>query len=127
MSILVLLGRVLFSSLFIMGSLGHFTKPTVDYAASAGVPFAHILVPLSGILILLGGLSVLLGYKARLGAWLIIIFLIPVTLTMHKFWGLADPGNAQLQQIMFMKNLSLLGAALLITYFGSGPLSIDRE
>jgi putative oxidoreductase len=46
---------------------------------------------------------------------------------MHKFWGIADPMMARMQQVMFMKNLSLLGAALLISYFGAGPLSLDAR
>lgn len=44
---------------------------------------------------------------------------------MHGFRAMTDPNMAQMQQIMFMKNLSMLGAALLIAHFGSGPLSID--
>jgi putative oxidoreductase len=28
---------------------------------------------------------------------------------------------------MFMKNLSMLGAAILIAYFGAGPLSLDSR
>lgn len=127
MSILVLLGRLCFSLVFILGSFGHFTSEYIQYGVSAGVPMPQILVPLSGILALLGGLSILLGYKARYGAWLIILFLIPVTLMMHKFWGLADPSGAKMQMINFMKNVGLLGGAFLITYFGPGPLSIDRE
>src|SRR5205085_7119999 len=97
------------------------------YAANQGVPLATWLVPLSGIIALLGGISILIGYKARYGAWLLVLFLIPVTLMMHKFWGLADANAAKLQQIMFLKNLSMLGGAFLIAYFGSGPLSVDRK
>ena len=88
---------------------------------------AEILVPLSGIIALLGGLSIIFGYKARLGAWLLVVFLVPVTLMMHKFWGLPDAAAANTQQIMFMKNVSMLGAALLIAHFGSGPLSVDAK
>jgi putative oxidoreductase len=44
---------------------------------------------------------------------------------MHNFWAITDPIVAQMQHIMFMKNLSMLGAALMITRFGSGPLSLD--
>jgi putative oxidoreductase len=46
---------------------------------------------------------------------------------MHNFWAMTDPGMAQMQQIMFMKNVSMLGAALLIAHFGSGPLSVDNR
>jgi|SRR5581483_695273 len=122
-----LAGRVLFSFLFIMGAPGHFSKPTIAHAASQGVPLASIAVPLSGLLALAGGLSILLGYRARLGGWVIVLFLLPVTLMMHRFWGIADPATAQLQQIMFWKNISLIGGALLITQFGAGSLSLDAR
>ena len=66
----------------------------------------------SGILALLGGLSILLGYRARFGAFLIVLFLVPVTLFMHKFWGLSDPQMAMMQRVNFLKNVALLGGAL---------------
>jgi putative oxidoreductase len=63
-----------------------------------------------------------------MGAWLLVGFLVPVTLMMHAFWKLHEPALIHLQQAMFAKNLSMLGAALLITYWGAGPLSInDRQ
>lgn len=123
----VLVGRILYSWIFIKASFGHFSQQTIGYAASQGVPMASVLVPISGILALAGGLSILFGYKARSGAWLLVLFLVPVTVMMHKFWGLADPMAARMQQVMFMKNLSMLGAALLIAHFGSGPLSADSR
>jgi putative oxidoreductase len=127
MKYLVLLGRILFSAIFILSGFEHFSQSMIQYAASQGVPLASVLVPLSGIIAILGGLSILIGYKARYGAWLIVIFLIPITLMMHQFWNTANPNDAMTQQIMFLKNLAMLGGAFLITYFGSGPLSIDRD
>jgi putative oxidoreductase len=82
---------------------------------------------LSGIIALLGGLSIALGYRARLGAWLLVLFLVPVTLMLHRFWGLSDPQAAGLQLAMFMKNVSMLGAALIIARVGSGPLSLRQD
>jgi putative oxidoreductase len=67
-----------------------------------------------------------LGYRARIGAWLL-IFLVPVTLMMQNFWAVKDPTMAQMQMVMFMKNLSMLGGALLISQFGSGPCSLDAR
>jgi putative oxidoreductase len=122
-----LLGRILYSAIFIMSGPNHFRAQTIAYAAAQGVPLARIAVPLSGIIALLGGLSIALGYRAKLGAWLIVLFLIPVTLLMHRFWGLSDPQVAQLQLGMFMKNVSMLGAALIIARVGSGPLSLRRD
>ena len=123
----VLIGRILFSLIFIMAAFGHFPKESIAYASMSGVPAANVLVPLSGIISLLGGLSVLLGYKAKWGAWALIIFLLPVSFMMHNFWAATDPMQKQMHMAMFMKNMGLVGGALLITYFGAGPLSIDSR
>lgn len=121
----VLLGRILFAFIFVFSARNHFTPMGIGYAAAQGVPMPNILVPLSGLLAIIGGLSVATGFKARWGAWLLVLFLVPVTFMMHHFWDLADPMAQQMQMINFMKNIAMLGGALLITYFGAGPLSID--
>jgi putative oxidoreductase len=121
-----LLGRIFYSLIFLMTLLSHFRAGTIAYAASQGVPAASIAVPLSSIIAVLGALSIVLGYKARWGAWLLVIFLVPVTLMMHRFWGLADAQMAMMQQVNFLKNVSMLGAALLFTQVGSGPLSLKE-
>jgi len=123
---IVLLGRLLFALIFLMAGPNHFAHQSIAFAATQGVPLASFLVPLSGVIALLGGLSILLGYGAKLGAWLIVLFLIGVT-PMHKFWGIADPMMQQMQMIMFMKNLAMLGGALLITQLGAGPWSLDTK
>jgi putative oxidoreductase len=123
----VVLGRFLFVLIFLMIVPNHFSRQTIAFAASQGVPLASIAVPLSGVLAGVGGLSILLGYRAKLGAWLIVLFLVPVTLMMHKFWTVQDPMMAQIQMILFMKNVSMLGAALLISQFGAGPFSLDAR
>ena len=124
---LVPLGRFLYSLIFLMAVMGHFSAGYIGYAAQAGVPAPGLLVPLSGVIATLGGLSITLGYKARIGAWLIVLFLVPVSLKMHNFWAVTDPMMRGMQIAMFMKNVSMLGAALLIAYFGSGPLSLDAR
>ena len=124
---LVLAGRVLLALIFVMAGATHFSKQTIAFAASQGVPLASLAVPLSGLIALAGGLSVMLGYCAKIGAWLIVLFLVPVTFTMHKFWAAPDPMIAQMQMVMFMKNISILGGALLISQFGAGPLSLDAR
>lgn len=123
----VLLGRLFFVLIFLLAGPNHFSSQTIAYAASQGVPLASIAVPFSGALALLGGLSVLLGYRAKFGAWLIALFLIGVTPMMHKFWIVSDPLMHQMQFIMFMKNVAMLGGALLITQLGAGPWSLDSR
>jgi len=124
---IVPVARLLFVALFLMSAPGHFKAQTIAYAAEQGVPFATILVPFSGLLALAGGLSILLGWHARAGAWLLVLFLVPVTLAMHAFWAVPDPMMRMMQQGMFMKNLGLQGGALLIAYFGAGPVSLDER
>jgi putative oxidoreductase len=125
--LVILLGRLFYVAIFVMSGLTHFTAKPVAYAAAAGVPFASLAVPASGILALAGGLSILLGYRARIGAWLLVLFLIPVSFAMHNFWVVKDPMMAQMQMAMFMKNVSMLGGALLISQFGTGPWSLDAR
>lgn len=120
-------GRAFFAAIFLMAAPSHFSPQMAAYAAQQGVPLASIAVPLSGLLAFVGGVSVLLGYRARLGALMIIAFLVPVTLTMHNFWTIDDPMTAMMQQAMFMKNLAMLGGAMLITHFGAGPYSLDAR
>jgi len=120
MRYLILIGRILFALIFITAAPRHFTREGVQHAADLGVPLAAALVPISGIMALTGGLSVAMGYKARWGAWLLVGFLVPVTLMMHAYWKLYDPTAIHIQQAMFAKNLSMLGASLLLTQFGSG-------
>jgi len=127
MKFLPLIGRILFVSLFILSGVSHLFGSGVDYASAAGIPAAHVLVPVGGLLALLGGLSVALGYKARSGAWLLIVFLLPVTFSMHAFWTVTDPMMGQMQMAMFMKNIALMGTALMITFLGSGPFSLDAR
>ena len=126
MDLVLLLGRVLFSHMFIMSGVNHFTHraPMAGYAKSMGAPMPDLSVPLTGAMILVGGLMVLLGFYARVGALLIFLFLVPTAFIMHRFWGVPDAMMAQNQRAHFMKNLSLAGAALIIAYFGSGPYSI---
>jgi len=126
MKYLVPIGRIFYSLIFLMAIASHFSEQAAAHAAKMGVPYPNILVPLSGVLAFVGGLSIALGYKAKAGAWLIILFLVPVTLCMHAFWKETDVMAMHMQMANFMKNTSMIGTALLIAYFGAGPLSLDK-
>ncbi len=125
--IIILLGRILFAAIFVVAGARHFSSQTIAMAASMGAPMPSLLVPFSGILSVVGGLSVAVGYRAKIGAWLIILFLIGVTPVMHNFWAATDPMMFQMQMAHFMKNVSMLGAALLITQYGAGAWSLDSR
>jgi putative oxidoreductase len=120
-------GRVLFSLPFIASGLGHIMGRGVQQAAEHGIPAASAAVPIAGVLALVGGLSIFLGWKARIGALLLMLFLVPVTLTLHRFWGLDDAQAAMMQYAHFLKNVSIFGGTLVFAYFGAGPISFDAR
>lgn len=129
MGLAVLVGRILYAYLFVMSGVGHLTQPKMmaGYAASKGVPAAGTLVMASGVLEIVGALLIAFGYQAQWGAWMIVAFLLPVTFMMHAFWTVTDPAAKMHEMVNFNKNLALLGAALLIAYFGSGPFSLQHQ
>jgi putative oxidoreductase len=119
MSLIFLLGRVLFSAIFLNSGIAHLTKlnAMAQYAGSMHVPEPKIATSVTGVMILLGGLSILLGIYVPLGSLLLVAFLVPVAILMHPFWKMTDPMMAAVQQAQFMKNIALAGAALMIFYF----------
>ena len=127
MKITALVGRLLFSLIFLPSGLGLFTSVEIGYTASQGVPLAGVLVPLSGVMSVVGGLSILVGYKTRIGAAMLVVFLVPVTIVFHHFWTATDPGARQMGMIDFLKNVSILGGALIILVHGAGPYSLDSR
>lgn len=114
-------GRWLYALIFITSGITHFSSSTQAYAMAHGIP--PWMTMLAGVMACVGGLCVATGFRAREGACLIAGFLAPVTLVMHRFWGLGDPAMAADQMAHFMKNLALFGAALMIVYEGSTPWS----
>lgn len=135
MDVLVLIGRIIFTALFLNSAIGHLTstKAMAGYASSKGVPAAAVAVIASGLLLLAGSLSMVLGVWADLGALLLAVFLFPTAFLMHAFWKETDPQSRQNDMIHFLKDVSLGGACLmllaLISYAGpelgltiTGPL-----
>lgn len=115
MEIAFLAGRVLYGGFLAMMALNHFTKRTAlaQYAAMKGVPAPGALVPLSGLVLLLGALGILLGIYIEYAIGLIALFFVPVTFQMHNFWADVDPMQKMNNMTHFLKNVELLGAALM--------------
>src|SRR5579863_8159660 len=107
----LLLGRILLSAIFVFSGWNHVTAfaHTAAGIAAHGLPFPVVLTALTVVVELAGGLMVLLGYHARWAAGIIFLWLIPVTLVYHRFWGVPDPAVAGMQMIHFMKNLAIMG------------------
>ena len=115
MDVVLLIGRILFASIFIVsGATIHLLKwrDGVAYARASNVPAPELLVPVSGLMAVGGGLLVAVGLWADLGALLLAAFAFPVAVGMHAYWKYDDPMQRANQQAHFMKNVSMGGAAL---------------
>lgn len=123
-------GRVLFSIIFLMSAVGNKIPKFNDvagYMASEGVPLPQVMLAGAIAFLIAGSLSVILGYKTRVGAGLLLIFLVLATYFFHDFWTYQDPAEAQQQMIQFLKNTALVGATLLLIANGGGAFSLDRR
>ena len=123
---MTLAGRVLLTLIFLVAAGGKLLdfNGTAQHLASKGVPLPQILLAIALALEIGGALLLLAGFHARLGALMLIVFLIPTTLVMHNFWALE--GNPRIAEMLqFLKNMAILGGLLLIGAYGAGPLSLD--
>jgi len=129
MKYIPLFGRILFSMIFVSSGLSHIIKlgEMSQYTEAMGVPLPTVATLVTGLMILAGGLSILLGYKVKIGAILLIVFLIPTSFIANAFWTIQDAMQAQMHLAMFMKNIAMTGGALIFFYFGTGPLSIEKQ
>lgn len=113
--------RLLFTSLFLLSGITHFTSiPYYVALMPETTPFPVFWVVLSGVVELAGAIMILFNWRPRLGAWLLVIFLIPVTIFVHGYQMLYADGEAMraIQQASFIKGFALVGAALIITQLG---------
>ena len=119
MEVVFLFGRILFVLAFVLsGSTIHLlqARQGIEYARMYKVPAPELTVPLSGLMAVLGGLSVAFGIWGDLGALLLVAFLLPVALYMHAFWKESDPQQKANQMAHFLKNISMVGGALVLFY-----------
>lgn len=135
--ILAFIGRLMISIIFLLSALGNKIpnfSSVADVMASKGMPQDEILgIPahkylLCGaiVFLILGGLSVAAGVKARLGACMLLLFLVGATYYFHDFWN-AEADQQPSEMIQFLKNLALCGTMLFIIANGAGPGSFDHR
>jgi putative oxidoreductase len=124
---LTVLGRLLLCTIFFMAAVGNKIPHFSDVAkvmGSVGIPAPQLMLVGASVFLVAGSVSVIVGYKARIGAVLLLTFLVLASYYFHPVWKLE--GQAQQEQmIQFMKNLSMMGAMLFIVANGSGPMSLD--
>ncbi|MEM7339596.1 MAG: DoxX family protein [Actinomycetota bacterium] len=116
MDVIVLIGRIVFSLLFLGSGVGHLmqTAQTAATAAEKGLPQPELMARLSGVAWLAGGLGVVLGIWPDLAVAGLALLLVIVNATMHRFWEETDAERQQWEMSQFMKNLSIAGACIVM-------------
>ncbi|AMO97708.1 SURF4 family protein [Collimonas fungivorans] len=109
------IGRVLLASLFVISGLLKITafSGVVGYMSSLGIPFATFAVLITILVEVGGGLAIMTGWNARPAAIIVALFTVGATLSAHRFWQ-ADPASMQNQLNHFLKNISIIGALLML-------------
>lgn len=113
-------GRVLLSLIFVgagLSKIGEWPN-TAAVMAAKGLPAVPVLLAVTTALEVGGGLAVLSGVGARVAAFALALYLVPVTLTFHDFWRY-EGAEHQLQQVNFMKNLAIMGGLLVLAGRGT--------
>ena len=127
-----LIGRTLLALMFVLSALGKMGAfaDTTGYMASAlwpgADPWLELLLILTIVIELGGGTAIIVGWRTRSAAAMVFLFTATVTLVFHRFWEVA-PAEAVMQQMMFMKNLSVMGGLLLLFAFGPGEYALDDK
>ena len=123
----MLIGRVLLALMFVLAGFGKLfggLEGTAGYIASVGLPMPTVLAAGAGVLELGAGLLLIIGWQARWAALALALFTLVASFIFHAYWSL--PADQQMmQQLMFMKNLSVVGGLLCVFAFGAGALSLD--
>ena len=123
-----LIGRLLLAALFLpagLSKIGGF-EGTVGYIASAGLPMPQLAAVIAIAVEVLAPIALILGWGTRWAALVLAVFTLVATFGFHNFWAMPAE-QAMMQQLMFFKNIAVVGGLLVLAAFGAGALSIDAR
>lgn len=135
-NVIVLIARILLSYLFITSGFAKLVDPsgTADMITGAGLPAATALAYLAGLFELVAGLAVLVGFQTRIAGWALALFCAFTALVFHsgtvaiEGWPEAALNWINtLNGIIFIKNITLAGAYILLATYGPGAYSVDAR
>ena len=126
--IIDLIGRALLSVIFIFDAYDSifYFQDTKDKMTEYGLVWKQDLLLIGAIFLLIfGGILVLIGYRSSFGAFLLLLYWIPLTFIVHSFWN-DSPDVRRLQSVLFMKNIAIIGGLLMVLVNGSGRYSVKK-
>ena len=127
-SALSFIGRVLFVLLFLPAGIGKITgfAGTVGYINSVGLPAPELATVVALLVEILGSLCLLAGYQTRIASIVLAVFTLVATFFFHNYW--ATPADqAFVAQLLFFKNIAVVGGLLILAAQGAGDWSLDSK
>ena len=125
---LSLVGRILLAALFLPAGIAKLTgfAGTVGYIASVGLPLPQVGAALALIVEIVGGIALITGFGTRFAALALAVFTAVASFFFHNYW--AAPAEQQMvQQLMFFKNVAVVGGLLTLAAWGAGSWSLDAR
>lgn len=121
-----LVGRLLIVALFLPAGLSKLMnfEGTLGYFNSLGMPSPGLALVIAIVVELLGGIALILGFQTRLVAIILAIFTFAATLIGHAYWAVPAE-QAFVTQLLFFKNIAVIGGLLILASNGAGKYSID--
>lgn len=125
---LALVGRLLLALLFLPAGISKIAgfAGTAGYIASKGLPAPELGVVVAIVMEVGGSLALIAGFKTRIAALALAAFTLVATFVFHNFWGVAAD-QAMVQQLMFYKNIAVVGGLLVLAAYGAGAWSVDAR
>jgi len=125
---LALVGRLLLAVLFLPAGIGKISgfAGTVGYIASKGLPMPSVGAAIALVVEIVGGLALIFGFGTRIAALVLAVFTLAASVFFHNYWGVPAE-QAMVQQLMFFKNIAVVGGLLVLAAFGAGSFSLDAR
>lgn len=125
---LSLASRLLFVTLFLPAGISKLTgfAGAVGYISSVGLPLPALGAALALSVEILGSLALLAGFGTRLAALVLAAFTLAASFFFHAYWG-APADQAFVAQLLFFKNIAVVGGLLALAANGAGAWSVDAR
>lgn len=125
---LALVGRLLLAALFLpagLSKIGGF-EGTVGYIASVGLPMPQLAAIVAIAVEVIAPIALILGWGTRWAALALALFTLAASFGFHNFWAMPAE-QAMMQQLMFFKNIGVVGGLLVLAAWGAGGFSVDAR
>ena len=125
---LLLIGRLLLALMFLPAGWGKLTgfAGSVAYTASGGMPMPEVATAVALAVEIVGSLALIFGLGTRWAALALAFFTLVASFFFHKYWAVPAE-QVMMQQLMFFKNMAIVGGLLTLAASGAGAWSLDAR